>query len=332
MGLMRPRLGAFLSLLFLASTFPAAGLEAATSRAGVQEEIDRLASQLGALDEDFNEARINLHNTERQIRELEVAKQEADQQLEKLRQAASARAAASYRMGVPTMILALFGSDSYDDFFRRMGVSSRVGDWESGLVTDLQIANNRARQTEEELRQELTRARQITEALEQKRTQLRAQESQQRALLERLASQERNAVVRQGPNLTIREPQLDAPPLPAAGNTRDVIAAAHSLIGTPYQWGGSGPNTFDCSGFTSYVWRRGGVSLPHSSRAQYAATKRVARGNLQPGDLVFFGSPIHHVGLYIGGGRMIDASTYGRPVAIRSIDRRGYAGAGRPGV
>lgn len=74
------------------------------------------------------------------------------------------------------------------------------------------------------------------------------------------------------------------------------------------------------------------MNLPHSSRAQYAATKRVSRDDLQPGDLVFFGSPIHHVGMYVGGGNVIDASTYGKPVAVRSMLRSGYVGAGRPGV
>lgn len=65
---------------------------------------------------------------------------------------------------------------------------------------------------------------------------------------------------------------------------------------------------------------------------KYAATRRVPRGDLQPGGPVFVGSPIHHVGLHAGGGRMIDASTYGRPLAVRSILRSGYVGAGRPGV
>ncbi|MGH9198023.1 MAG: C40 family peptidase, partial [Acidimicrobiia bacterium] len=72
--------------------------------------------------------------------------------------------------------------------------------------------------------------------------------------------------------------------------------------------------------------------LPHSSRAQYGATKRVSKGDLQPGDLVFFGSPIHHVGLYIGNGNMINAPETGEYVGIRPAFRRDYVGAGRPGV
>jgi cell wall-associated NlpC family hydrolase len=81
-----------------------------------------------------------------------------------------------------------------------------------------------------------------------------------------------------------------------------------------------------------WAWAHGGVSLPHGSAAQYAATPDVDRGSLQPGDLVFFYSPISHVGLYIGGGSMIDASHPGSSgaVAVRPVNWGSYAGAGRP--
>ncbi len=93
------------------------------------------------------------------MRELGIAKDDANRELEELRKTASQRAAASYRMGMPNMILVLFGSESFNDFSRRMGVSSRVGDWESGIVTELEIANNRSEEKEELLRKERDRAK-----------------------------------------------------------------------------------------------------------------------------------------------------------------------------
>jgi cell wall-associated NlpC family hydrolase len=104
------------------------------------------------------------------------------------------------------------------------------------------------------------------------------------------------------------------------------------VIGTRYVWGGSTPRGFDCSGLTMWAWAHGGVSLSHSSQAQYAQLPHVARGGLRPGDLVFFYRPISHVGLYIGGGRMIDASHSGPggEVAIRAVNWGSYAGAARP--
>lgn len=335
---MRRRLGAVISLLLVASLIPATRVDAAPSRANPQSEVDSLTTQISTLDEDYNDARIKLAAAEQQMRELGIAKEEANRQLEVLRKTASQRAAASYRMGVPNVILALFGSESFTDFSRRMGVSTRVGDWESGIVTGLQIANNRSQETEEKLRTERDRAKALSNTIASKRSALQERVNQHEALMARVATEERARAARATSSgrppapLLRQEPKIPTPPLAGSGNARAAIAAGYSKLGTPYQWGGSGPGSFDCSGFTSFAWRAAGVSLPHSSRAQYASTMRVSREDLQPGDLVFFGSPIHHVGMYIGGGNMLDASTYGSPVAVRSINRRGYVGAGRPGV
>jgi cell wall-associated NlpC family hydrolase len=105
-----------------------------------------------------------------------------------------------------------------------------------------------------------------------------------------------------------------------------VLAAAHKQLGKPYRWAAVGPNAFDCSGFTMYVWQKAGVSLPHNSGAQRGATKAVSLDKMKPGDLIFSSG---HVGLYIGKGKMIHAPRSGRHVEIAPIHSRAY-GAGRP--
>lgn len=113
---------------------------------------------------------------------------------------------------------------------------------------------------------------------------------------------------------------------------RAVLSTAHSLIGKPYRWGATGPNAFDCSGFTSFVWRAAGLYLPHSSVAQYNSLPRVSMSSLQPGDIVFSRwNGGGHVGLYIGGGRMISAPQTGRHVEI-SVLRGTTVGAVRPAL
>ncbi len=106
---------------------------------------------------------------------------------------------------------------------------------------------------------------------------------------------------------------------------------AEKVLGRPYQWGAAGPYSFDCSGLTMWAYRHVGVYLPHFSGGQINYGHRVSRSNLQPGDLVFFGSPIHHVGMYVGGGDFIEAPHTGDVVKISSLSGRGdYVGACRP--
>jgi cell wall-associated NlpC family hydrolase len=99
------------------------------------------------------------------------------------------------------------------------------------------------------------------------------------------------------------------------------IAAAQAQLGKPYVWGGAGPDSFDCSGLTSWAWRAAGVSLPHLAQYQYQLTRRVAISDLLPGDLVFYGTPtdVYHEGMYVGNGTMIVAPTTGDVVRYMTI-------------
>ena len=122
-------------------------------------------------------------------------------------------------------------------------------------------------------------------------------------------------------------------PSGAAGRA---VAFARSQLGKPYVWGAAGPSAYDCSGLVMAAYRRAGVWLPRVSREQWNAGPHVGLGGLAPGDLVFFaynvGSPstIHHVGMYVGGGAMVEAPYSGARVRIASIGRRDYIGAVRP--
>lgn len=118
---------------------------------------------------------------------------------------------------------------------------------------------------------------------------------------------------------------------PASGRAAVAVQFAYAQLGKPYVYGASGPSSYDCSGLTMRAWGAAGVSLPHNAAAQQSATRSVSYSDLQPGDLVFFGSPAHHVGIYIGGGRMIAAPHTGDVVKIQSVaSHGGFSGGGRP--
>jgi len=121
--------------------------------------------------------------------------------------------------------------------------------------------------------------------------------------------------------------------VPAMANSKAaaVLRYAYAQLGKPYRYGAAGARTFDCSGLTMRAWAAAGVAISHNAAAQYGSTRHVARSALQPGDLVYFGRPIHHVGIYIGGGKFIEAPYTGADIRISNLSaRHDYAGASRP--
>jgi cell wall-associated NlpC family hydrolase len=116
-------------------------------------------------------------------------------------------------------------------------------------------------------------------------------------------------------------PPEAALPMPGPGSEGMLaVQAALTRIGSPYSWGASGPSSFDCSGLVMWAFQQAGVSLPHSSQALAQGGQSVSMDQMQPGDLVTYYSDASHVAIYIGGGMMVHASTYGTPVRVAPVD------------
>lgn len=112
------------------------------------------------------------------------------------------------------------------------------------------------------------------------------------------------------------------------GSGQAIIKTAQKYMGVPYVWGATTPDGWDCSGFTQYVMKENGISIPRTAAEQFAAGTPVDRNNLQAGDLVFFTtykSGASHVGFYMGGGKFIHASSVGKQVTISSLDEQYYS-------
>lgn len=118
---------------------------------------------------------------------------------------------------------------------------------------------------------------------------------------------------------------------PASGKAAEAVRFAMAQVGKSYVYGASGPSSYDCSGLTMAAWGAAGVSLPHSASAQTGSGQRVSESDLQPGDLVFYYSPVSHVGMYIGNGRIVNAENPSAGVTITSLHAMPYSGAVRPG-
>jgi cell wall-associated NlpC family hydrolase len=128
---------------------------------------------------------------------------------------------------------------------------------------------------------------------------------------------------------TADPPSVDVPATSPGAAT--AVRAALSQLGVSYRFAAASPGVaFDCSGLTMWAWAQAGVSLPHFAAAQYAMLPHVSRDDLQPGDLVFFYSDLHHVGIYIGNGQFVHAPRTGDVVKISPLAGRNFVGAARP--
>lgn len=215
---------------------------------------------------------------------------------------------------------------------RRSDQAKVVADLESSVADQRQILNGANQQLNDAIRAEQARreaeaaARAAAEARRAAAARQAAEAQRQSAAAARSAA----TTTRSGATSTSRRPttssgssnQAFVPPAvvsqPSSG-AAGAIAAAKSRLGTPYRWGGVTPAGFDCSGLMLWSWAQVGVSLPRTSGAQRAATQRISYDQLQPGDLVFSGNPVYHVGMYIGGGQMIHSPHTGDVVKIAPV-------------
>ncbi len=116
---------------------------------------------------------------------------------------------------------------------------------------------------------------------------------------------------------------------PGAAARSSALQNALGKVGSPYRWGASGPSAFDCSGLVSWAFRQEGVSVPRTSRAMASAGAPVSRSEMRPGDLVLFYRPVSHVGIYVGNGQVVHASTSGSPVKVSDMGSMPFNSARR---
>ncbi|GAA3856688.1 NlpC/P60 family protein [Amycolatopsis tucumanensis] len=242
--------------------------------------------------------------------------------------------AESFRGGQFARLSAIMGSSSAQDYLDRMSALSMLSANNMEALTQLQAASSQAATAQAAAAEAKTRAdaaaaeaQRALDLVNQRRRDLNTQIRQVRQALNALSASEREVL-----NTVQDTGSYLGPP----GAANDALQAALSKRGSEYEWGATGPSEFDCSGLTSWAYKQAGVSLPRTSRQQYTVGRPVSMSELQPGDLVFFddgsGDPskIHHVGMYVGSGKMVDAPTEGQLVDVRSAKGDGhYIGARR---
>jgi len=297
----------------------------------IADRIDELNNQIEILAEQYNAANIELDRIQGEVADarakVDEAKAEQALRLDQLRQFAIQ----AYVSGGGTDPLpVLLESEDGNAVGQRTGyLKAAVGDREQ-LIDQLKATQEDLSSKIAELDAAEAEQQKVTDTLAAKKSAADKAVTAQKALLAQaqgeLAQLVAAAQAAKAASSAAKPPASTGggsslgPPPPVSGGVAGVIEVAKAQLGKPYVWGAAGPNSFDCSGFTLYVWKNGaGVSLPHNSAAQYNVTTHISMSSIQPGDLVFYGSPIHHVALYVGNGQIIHAPHSGGVVEYDSV-------------
>jgi len=314
---------------------------AAPSRQEVErarERLDTLNRELSLLVEDYNQAHLRLEAVQERLQDVKAQADRARTTADRATASLNASAALAYR-SVGSQFAVLFDATSLADFSDRLEFIGSMAQADSDLAVQAELARQEARWTAEELQAVVAEHEGVLAELDTQQATIEERVAEARELYETLDRKYHDALAAQAAAEAAAQEAATsggggtiAPPPAPNGNVAAVLAAAYSVIGLPYQWGGTSPETgFDCSGFTAWAWSHAGVYLPHSSSAQYSSLPQVAREDLQPGDLLFFYSPISHVSIYVGGGRMIHSPHTGSTVSVVSVYWDSFVGAARPG-
>jgi cell wall-associated NlpC family hydrolase len=308
------------------------GAQASPARVNaLQAQLERLNQKADQVVEQYLQAKLQLQRTEGMLSSLRSDAQQAAEILQAAQERLGARAAAAYIQGPGVDLSALLEARNPSDTLDRVQVLDLLARQDGDLMDTLKVAGDTYQQ-----RKRALEASQRQQAKEVASLNARKREVDQTvARTEQLLSQVKAAdrarllAAANGAGGSAQTP-VSFPEVVASGGAAKAVAYAKAQVGKPYSYGGSGPDSFDCSGLTMMAWAQAGVSLPHSSSAQYGATRHISSSELQPGDLIFYYTPISHVAIYVGGGMQVAATHTGDYVRLQAL-HSGIVGYGRPG-
>ncbi|MGW1716282.1 NlpC/P60 family protein [Streptomyces sp. NPDC002156] len=325
------------------------------TQAQVEAKVNKLYEEAEVATEKYNGAKERAERAERRLGNLRDEAARKEDRLNSAREALGSMAAAQYRSGGLDPALQLALSDDPDGYLAGAALAERADSRQASDVTRVRRQLREIEQLRGAAHVELTTLKSRQAELNRHKKTVTGKLGEARQLLSRLSTEERARLAAAdggsgswGGAHASRSSGSARDELGAAGatdatgasgtsgvaeapNSRAAAAVsyAYQKLGSPYVWGATGPDAFDCSGLMQAAYRSAGISLPRTTYAQINAGQRVSQSELLPGDLVFFYSGISHVGMYVGRGQMIHAPNPSAPVRVAPLDEMPFAGATR---
>ncbi len=303
--------------LGLATASPAAAAPDNNDIDSVQARVDRLTEKADAAQQRHDTTEASLTKAHRQLDKLTTGIKHQRKLIESSRTEVA-----------NTVVDEYSGAEEYDGTAGSSVPTSDLSTDSEVMVTNVTLASEDAGQRGETLADSNVKVAKLSTrrtAVRDEITMLAGQEKNLRRQEEKVDSRAAEA------SAVLEDLQAEAEKKRIAELGGPAVAYAKSQIGKSYVYGAAGPDSFDCSGLTMAAWSQAGVSLPHSSSAQYSAGQQISESELQPGDLVFYYSPISHVGMYIGDGQIVNALNPGSGVQVSGLHDMPYSGAVRVG-
>jgi cell wall-associated NlpC family hydrolase len=298
---------------------------------GVARQIQQLDARLEIAVEDYDQARLRLDDCTARLAEARLDLARITTLLVAQEGLLDTQLSEIYKMGDYAVLDALFSAQSLSDMQSRLRFFALLVETDRQTAAHYQALSEQARELTARIDTERTEALHLAQRVDERRQVVAARLAQRQALLAGLNTQIAQELARQRAReqaeaeRLARQAGIDLAHITGTAAQLACVREAMRYLGLPYLYGGSLPSTgFDCSGFVMYVFAKFGVNLPHFAAYQADLGIPVPFDLLQPGDLVFFGSPIHHVGMYAGNGLFIHSPHTGDVIKISVL--AGYPG------
>ena len=288
----------------------------------VRERVDDLYHRAEQASERYNNARLELQAAEKRLTRLHTDIAQREERVEELRGVVASQVVSYYQGDSLSMAGQLATAEDPDAFIGQMQTMSEYTSQQAAVIDELTAEVDSLEEREESAEEQAKEIAETKEQLADEKQLIDRRAETAEELLSRLEDEQRAS--RSGSSRVVGNVE-------ASGAAGKAVQLALAQVGDAYVYGATGPDAFDCSGLTMFAWAAAGVSLPHSSSAQMGSGSPVSIDALQPGDLVFYYSPVSHVGMYIGNGQLVHAANPSTGVQVTSVDSMPISGAVRPG-